>query len=103
MIGSDEFDPAGAIHRGARLREDAAVDRHLAGENHRARALARGGEPTLDYEDIQSLLVFRHRVILNAEFRILTRYRPASVLSGQHPVCNRRQRTPIEPGLDEAG
>ena len=54
MIRRDELDARVGGDRGAGLRDDLAVDRHLAGENQRPRALARGREAAIDEGDVET-------------------------------------------------
>ena len=58
MIGRDQLDARVGGDRRAGLRDDLAVDRHLAGENQRARALARRREAALDERHVEARLCF---------------------------------------------
>src|SRR5262245_21790184 len=60
MIGCEKVDTTGTIYRGTGLRNDAPVDRHLAGENHRAGPLARSRQTLFDHEDVEAFFGLGH-------------------------------------------
>ena len=63
MIRHGELDARVGLDRRAGLRDDLAVDRHLAGEDQRARAFARRGEAAVDERDIEARLGRSPRVV----------------------------------------